>query len=401
MAQKRDYYEVLGVEKSADADTIKKAYRKLALKYHPDKNPGDKEAEEKFKEAAEAYEVLSDPQKRARYDQFGHQQPGGGFGGGNPFGGASGGNPFEGFGGAGMSMEDIFERFGDIFGGGSFSGSSFGGGRGSRRARPQQNRGTDLRIKIKVTLTDILNGVEKKIKVSHQVACSHCHGTGAEDGTAFENCTQCGGSGVVYTVQNSLFGQVQRESVCPKCGGAGRVIKKRCPHCDHGVVNADEVISIPIPRGVRGGQQLVVSGKGNAAPGGGTPGDLLVLIEEVPDEHLLRDENDVVYNLLLPFTTAALGGPVEIPTLTGHVRINIPAGTQPGRILRLKGKGLPTTDGYGKGDQLINILVYVPEHLNDAERAAIEKLRDAANFQPSEESRRSIFSKIRHLFGRD
>ncbi len=394
MAQKRDYYEVLGVEKTADADTIKKAYRKLALKYHPDKNPGDKEAEEKFKEAAEAYEVLSDPQKRARYDQFGHQQPGAGFGGGNPFGGAQG-NPFEGFGGAGMSMEDIFERFGDIFGGGSF-----GGGRTRGRSQ-RQNRGSDLRVTIKLTLQEIASGVEKKIKVSHLIACSHCHGTGADGGTAFDKCSQCGGSGVVYTVQNTILGQMQRESVCPKCGGTGRVVKTACPHCDHGVVKTEEVISIPIPRGVRAGQQFAMSGKGNAAPNGGTPGDLIVVIDEIPDPELLRDENDVVYNLLLPFTTAALGGYVEVPTLTGAARINIPAGTQPGRILRLKNKGLPSTNGYGTGDQLINILVYVPEHLSDGERKAIEALRDSENFKPSETSRKSLFSKIRHLFGRD
>jgi molecular chaperone DnaJ len=399
MAQKRDYYEVLGVEKSADADTIKKAYRKLALKYHPDKNPGDKEAEEKFKEAAEAYEVLSDPQKRARYDQFGHQQPGAGFGGGNPFGGAQG-NPFGGFGGGGMSMEDIFERFGDIFGGGSFGGrSGFGGG--SRARSQRQNRGSDLRVTIKVTLQEIATGVEKKIKVPHTVPCSHCHGTGADGGAAFENCSHCGGSGVVYTVQNSIFGQMQRESVCPSCGGTGRVIKKACPHCNHGVVKTEEVISIPIPRGVRGGQQFAVTGKGNAAPNGGTSGDLIVVIEEIPDKELLRDENDVVYNLLLPFTTAALGGYVEVPTLTGAVRINIPAGTQPGRVLRLKNKGLPSSEGYGTGDQLINILVYVPEKLTASERKAIESLRDSENFKPSEDSRKSLFSKIRHLFGRD
>jgi molecular chaperone DnaJ len=397
MAQKRDYYEVLGVEKTADADTIKKAYRKLALKYHPDKNPGDKEAEEKFKEAAEAYEVLSDPQKRARYDQFGHQQPGAGFGGGNPFGGGQG-NPFEGFGGAGMSMEDIFERFGDIFGGGSFSSRGGFGGRG--RAQ-QRSRGGDLRVTIRLTLQEIAEGVEKKIKVTHNVACPHCHGTGADGGTAFETCSRCGGSGVVYTVQNTILGQMQRQAVCPSCGGSGRIVKTACPHCNHGVVKTEEVISIPIPRGVRAGQQFAVSGKGNAAPNGGTPGDLIVVIEEIPDAELLRDENDVVYNLLLPFPTAALGGYVEVPTLTGRVRIKIPAGTQPGRILRLKNKGLPSTNGYGTGDELINILVYVPETLSASERKSIEALKDSENFQPSEASRKSLFSKIRHLFGRD
>jgi molecular chaperone DnaJ len=397
MAQKRDYYEVLGVEKTADADTIKKAYRKLALKYHPDKNPGDKEAEEKFKEAAEAYEVLSDPQKRARYDQFGHQQPGAGFGGGNPFGGQ--GSPFEGFGGAGMSMEDIFERFGDIFGGGSFGGRS-GFGR-SGRTQQRQNRGGDLRITLKLTLREIAEGTEKRVKVAHTVACPHCHGTGAEGGTAFETCSRCGGSGVVYTMQNTILGQMQRQAVCPNCGGQGRSVKTACPHCNHGVVKTEEVIAIPIPRGVRGGQQLAVSGKGNAAPGGGTPGDLIVVIEEIPDAELLRDENDVVYNLLLPFTTAALGGYVEVPTLTGRVRIKIPEGTQPGRILRLKNKGLPSTDGYGTGDELINILVYVPENLTASERKTLESLQDSEHFRPTEAARKSIFSKIRHLFGRE
>lgn len=399
MATKRDYYEVLGVDKGADAETIKKAYRKLALKYHPDKNPGDKAAEEKFKEAAEAYEVLSDEQKRARYDQFGHQAPGAGFGGGgNPFGG---GSPFGGFGG-GMSMEDIFERFGDIFGGGSFSGRAGGfggGGRGRRSAR--QNRGSDLRVTIRLTLQEIASGVEKKIKVRHDTACPQCHGTGADGGTAFDTCPQCHGSGVVLMTQNSIFGQVQRESTCPRCNGTGRIVRKACSHCDHGVVKTEEVISIPIPRGVRGGQQFAMSGKGNAGRDGGQAGDLIVAIEEIPDKELLRDENDIVYNLLLPFPTAALGGPVEIPTLSGRVRINIPAGTQSGRILRLKNKGLPAANGYGTGDQLVNILVYVPENLTSREKEAIAALRDSANFQPTESARTTLFSKIRHLFGRD
>ena len=328
MATKRDYYEILGVDKGADADAIKKAYRKLALKYHPDRNPGNKEAEEKFKEAAEAYEVLSDTNKRARYDQFGHQgmNGAGGFGGGNPFGGAGG-----------FSMEDIFERFGDIFGGHSPFGGGFGGG---SRPRARENRGRDLKIVCKVTLQEIAEGVQKSVKLSRQVACSHCNGTGAENGTAFSTCSRCGGSGVVTVMQNSFFGQMQSQAVCPQCQGKGKTITKTCPHCSQGLVREEEVISFAVPKGVKQGQHIVIPGKGNAAPNGGTTGNLIVVFEEIADPELLRDGKDLVYNLLISFPTAALGGPVELPTLNGRVRINIPAGTQPGAVFVLKGKGI-------------------------------------------------------------
>lgn len=385
MATKRDYYEVLGVEKNADADTIKKAYRKLALKYHPDRNPNDKVAEEKFKEAAEAYEVLSDQEKRASYDRFGHQAPGGGFGGGNPFGGAGG-----------FSMQDIFDRFGDIFGGHSPFG---GGGFGGDGARPREERGSDLRGTIKVTLQEIAEGAEKSIRLRHGVSCSHCHGTGADGGNAYASCSQCNGSGVIYTVQNTFLGQMRQQSVCPKCGGKGRVITRSCPHCQAGVVQEEEVIPFRIPKGALGGTSLTISGKGNAAPYGGRAGNLIIRIEEIPDKELLRDGKDLVYNLLLPFPTAALGGPVEIPTLSGHARITIPAGTQPGRIFRLKGKGLPSSDGYGTGDLLVNVLIYVPEHLTDDERRKIEALSASPHFIPDEGKRQTLFAKIKHLFG--
>lgn len=385
MAEKRDYYEVLEVSKSATPEEIKKAYRKKAIQYHPDKNPGDKEAEEKFKEAAEAYEVLSDSQKKARYDQYGHA----GMGGAGGFGGGFGG---------GMSMEDIFSQFGDIFGGhfGGFSGFGGFGGGGSRK---RTNRGTDLRVKVKLTLKEIATGVEKKIKVKKYVACEHCKGTGAENGTAYTTCSTCNGSGVVTRVQQTFLGAMQSTTTCPTCGGEGKTITKKCPHCNgEGIQKEDEVITLNIPAGVMEGMQLSMSGKGNAARHGGIAGDLLILIEEEDHPDLLRDEDDLIYNALLDFPTAALGGSIEIPTIDGKVKVKIEPGTQPGKVLRLRGKGLPAVNRYGTGDLLVNISVYVPENLNSEERKAIEKYREAQNFTPSKTVKDRIFSKIRRMF---
>ena len=381
MAEKRDYYEVLGVGKNATADEIKKAYRKKAVQYHPDKNPGDKEAEEKFKEAAEAYDVLSDAQKRQRYDQFGHAG----------MGGASG------FGGAGMSMEDIFSQFGDIFGG-SFS-SFFGGAGGSRAGGPRVRRGSDLRVRVRVTLEEIAAGVDKKIKVKKLVNCKHCHGTGSADGSAGETYPTCHGSGRVVQAQRGIFGMMQVQSECPTCHGEGKIIKNKCSHCHgEGVVREEEVIDIHIPAGVAGGMQIPVQGKGNAAPHGGVNGDLLVLIEEEEHKDFLRDGSDLVYNLLLDMPTAILGGQVQIPTLQGEAKITIAAGTQPGKVLRMRGKGLPMIDQYarqyGTGDMLINVGVYIPEALNKEEKKMIEKLKDSENVRPGASDKKNFFKNI-------
>ena len=334
--EKRDYYEVLGVDKKASADEIKKAYKKMAIKYHPDRNPGDKEAEDKFKEAAEAYEVLSDENKRARYDQFGHAG----------MGGAAGGS----YGGQGMSMDDIFSMFGDIFGGhGGFGG--FGGfGGGSQRQQARRFRGSDLRIKVKLSLKEIAEGVEKKLKLKKYVVCEHCKGTGAEGSSGTETCPECHGTGSVTRTQQSIFGMMQTQSVCPRCNGEGKIIKDKCSHCSgEGIVYAEEIVTVKIPAGVAEGMQLSMSGKGNAGKRNGVPGDLLILIEEEPHAELLRDENDLIYNLLLDIPTAALGGTADIPPIDSKVRVKIEPGTQPGKVLRLRGKGLPNVNGYGTG----------------------------------------------------
>lgn len=398
MAEKRDYYEVLGVSKDATADEIKKAYRKKAIQYHPDKNPGDKEAEEKFKEAAEAYDVLSDSEKRAKYDQFGHSMGPQGFGGG---GGAGG---FGGFGG-GMSMEDIFAHFGDIFGGrfgteDPYGG--FGGAAGGRRPRKHVNKGTDLRITVKVTLKDIMNGVDKKLKIPKLVADSHCKGTGAKDGTAFHTCPRCNGSGYVTTVQQTFMGPMQSQSVCPECNGEGKVISQQCPYCHgQGVEKKEEIVSFHIPAGVENDMVLTLRGQGNAPRGGGVNGDLLVKIQEEKDPDLIRDGNDLIYNLMLDFPTAALGGSAEVPTIDGRARLKITPGTQPGKVLRLRGKGLPQMNSSVKGDLLVNVMVYVPENLTDTEKAAIESLKDAPNVVPTKSTSQRIFSRLRHIFSKE
>ncbi len=381
--EKRDYYEVLGVAKNANADEIKKAYRKKAIEFHPDKNPGDKVAEEKFKEAAEAYAVLSDPEKRKRYDQFGHAGVDGAAG-GSGFGGFGGG-----FGGFGFSMEDIFSQFGDVFGG--HFGSSFGGGR--RGEAPRQNRGSDLQIKVKVTLQEVAHGCTKKFKVKRYVACPECGGKGAKSDSDLKTCETCHGTGRVTRVVNSLFGQMQTQTVCPVCGGTGKVIVNKCPKCGgEGVVLTEEIVEVNVPAGVQSGNAVSVKGKGNVGRRGGTAGDLIVIFIEEPNNEFIRDENDLIYNLMLPFTTAVLGGDVEIPTVDGKVKIKIEPGTQTGKILRLRGKGLPDVNRYRTGDLLVNIAVYVPEKLNREEKEFFEKVKDSSSFTPSESAKRNYFS---------
>ncbi len=380
---KRDYYEVLEVTKTATYEEIKKSYRKKAIQYHPDKNPGNKDAEEKFKEAAEAYEVLSDENKRKRYDQFGHAGVGGAG---------------SGFGDGGMSMDDIFSHFGDIFGG--HFGGGFSGFNSSRANTQRVRRGADLRVKVKLTLKEIATGVEKKIKVNKYVACSHCGGTGAEGGASGQTtCTTCNGSGRVTRVTNTILGQMQTASVCPTCSGDGKIIKNKCPHCNgEGVVREDEVITIKIPPGVMEGMQLTVSGRGNAARRGGINGDLLVIIEEEKHPELIRDDNDLIYNVLLDIPTAILGGNIEVPTVDGKVKVKIDAGTQPGKVLRLRGKGLPSINSYGTGDLLVNVGVYIPENLNKEDKKLIEKLSESENIKPSDHASKSFFSRFRNMF---
>lgn len=372
---KRDYYDVLGVSKSASQDEIKKAYRKMAIKYHPDKNPDDKEAETKFKEAAEAYEILGDAQKRQKYDQFGHQA----------FGAGSGG-----FGGQGMSMDDIFSHFGDIFGGafggggGGFGG--FGGG-GSR-----QRRGSNLRVRVKLTLEEIANGVEKKIKIKRSMAA---------EGLTFKTCGTCNGSGQVQRVQNTILGQMRTASVCPTCQGSGKVVDKRPAGVgSDGLERKDETVSIKIPAGVVDGMQLRVQGKGNEAPMGGAAGDLMVLIEEVEHPDLKRDGNNLHLDMYISFPTAAMGGSVEIPTIGGKARVKVDTGTQSGKVLRLKGKGLPSIEGYGHGDLLVHLNVWTPKKLTPEQKKALEELEGSDNFQPSPgRNEKGFFDRVKDMFG--
>ena len=380
---KRDYYEVLGVGKNADATEIKKAYRKMAVKYHPDKNPDDASAEAKFKEAAEAYEVLSNSDKKARYDQFGHAGMGGaaGFGGG-------------GFGGGGMSMDDIFSQFGDIFGGG-FGGGGFGGG--GRRTRV--NKGSNLRVRVKLNLEEVANGVTKKLKVNKYVSCQKCTGTGAEDGR-MDTCHTCGGRGQVTRVMNTPLGQMQTSSTCPSCNGQGSTIAHKCTACyGDGIVKGEEVIEVKIPAGVGNEMQLSVRGKGNAGAKGGIPGDLIVLVEEEEHPLLKRDGNNLHYELYVSFIDAVLGTSVEVPTIEGKARIKVEAGTQSGKLLRLRGKGLPDLDYGRKGDILVHTNVWIPKKLSNDEKNALEKLRNSENFRPDPgKGEKSFFDKMKDYF---
>lgn len=369
---KRDYYEILGVAKGATAEEIKKAYRKVAIQFHPDKNPGNKEAEEKFKEAAEAYEVLSNSEKRTQYDRFGHSRPGSG-----------------GFRGQDMNMDDIFSQFGDIFGGGGGSPfDSFFGGGGSRS---RQRKGSNLRIKLKLSLEEIANGVEKKLKVNRLVQA---------EGVTYKSCGTCQGTGQVRKVVNTMLGQMVSASTCPTCGGAGQSIEKRPPGVDSsGLISKEDLITVKIPAGVSDGMQLSMSGKGNDAPGGGVPGDLLILIEEQEDKQLKRDGNNLIYDLHVSFIDAALGTSVEVPSVGGKVRIKIEPGTQSGKILRLRGKGLKDINGYGAGDQLIYINVWTPKKLTAEERTKLESLRNAQNFQPHpDENDKGFFERMKEYF---
>ncbi|MBA2422679.1 MAG: molecular chaperone DnaJ [Chitinophagales bacterium] len=386
MATKRDYYEVLGVSKNAASDEIKKAYRKVAMQYHPDRNPGDKSAEEKFKEAAEAYEVLSDTEKKKRYDQYGHA----GMSGNAGFGGGAGG----------MRMEDIFTNFGDIFG--DMQGSpfeAFFGGRGTRE-RTRGVRGGNLRIKVPLTLQEIAKGAHKSLKVKKYVPCETCSGSGAKDKTSFHTCTACKGSGVIRRVQNTVLGQMSTTTTCPTCNGEGQVITAKCNTCHgEGRVYGEDTIQVDIPAGVAEGMQLSMSGKGNAGERAGSPGDLIIAIEEEDHGDLKRDGNNVAYELYISFIDASLGTGIEVPTIEGKARIKIKPGTQAGEIFRLKGKGLPNVNAYGSGDQLIHVNVWVPKELNNEERNLLEKLRDSHNFQPNPgKNEKNFFEKMRDYF---
>jgi len=378
---KRDYYEILGVERTASQEDIKKAYRKIAIKFHPDKNPDDPTAEDKFKEAAEAYEILSNQEKRQRYDRFGHQGMNGGGGGFN----------------GGMSMDDIFSQFGDIFSEGSPFGSFFGSGGGQgRRVR----KGTDLRIKLKLDLEEIANGVEKKIKVKRHVSCNVCGGNGAKSGTSLQNCGTCNGSGQVRKVVNTMLGQMVSTSTCSTCNGDGKIISERCDTCyGEGRTLQEEVIPIRVPAGVSEGMQLSMSGKGNVPPRGGVAGDLLIVIEETEDEVLKRDGQNIIFDLYVSFADAALGTTMEVPTIDGKVKIKLDPGTQSGKILRLKGKGIKEINGYSRGDQLIHVNIWTPKQLSREETAILERLRESPNFAPNPtKGDKGFFEKMKEFF---
>lgn len=388
MSAKRDFYEVFGVAKSASADEIKKAYRKVAMQFHPDRNPGDKAAEEKFKEAAEAYEILSDAEKRAQYDRFGHQAFGPGRGGG--------GHP------GGMNMDDIFSQFGDIFGDdifGSFFGG--GGGRGGRaQGRSRGSRGSDLRVKMKLTFEEIAKGAGKTIKVKKYVVCNTCSGSGAKDKNSITTCGTCGGSGQVRRVQNTFLGQMQTVTTCPTCNGEGTVITNKCGSCKgEGRVFGEETVSINIPAGVQEGMEMRVEGKGNVGERGGHSGDLRVLIEEEPHAELHRDGLNVAYELHLSFPDLVFGTEAQVPTIDGKAKIKIPAGTQSGKIFRLKGKGFPSVQSYEKGDQLIHVNVWTPQQVNAEEKAMLEKLNNSEHFKPNpDKNNKSFFQKVKEMF---
>jgi molecular chaperone DnaJ len=388
---KKDFYEILGVAKNATAEELKKAYRKLAIKYHPDKNPNDKTAEDKFKEGAEAYEVLSNAEKRAKYDRFGHAayEQQGGFGGGRAH-----------------SMDDIFSQFGDIFGdafgGGGGGGSpfdSFFGGGGGRRSNV--NTGSNIRVKMKLTYEDILNGVEKKIKVKKYVSCQPCKGSGAKDSSSFNTCVTCGGSGAVRRVQQTILGQMATTTTCPTCSGEGKSITAKCVNCHgEGRVYEEENLSLNIPAGVADGMQLNVSGKGNAAVRGGVNGDLIVVIEEEEHATLNRDGNNAIYELEISFADAVLGAHLEVPTIEGKAKIKVDAGTPAGKILRLKGKGFPTINSYGRGDLLIYINIFTPTKISSEDKALLDKMRDMSSFNPKVETKKNkgFFDRMKDAF---
>ncbi|MDO9511694.1 MAG: molecular chaperone DnaJ [Bacteroidales bacterium] len=380
---KRDYYEILDISKTASVDEIKKAYRQMAMKYHPDRNPGDKVAEDNFKEAAEAYEVLSNPEKRQRYDQYGHAGMGNGSGG---------------FGGGGMSMDDIFSNFGDIFGSafGGFGGFGGSGGRGGRRV----NRGSNLRIKVSLNLEEIATGVKKKLKVGKYVKCDSCHGSGAKAGSSHNTCNTCRGTGQVTQVTNTFLGRMQTVNTCPSCHGEGQTITEKCTKCyGDGIIKGEEIIEVDIPAGVAEGMTLSMSGKGNAGAKSGVPGDLLILVEELPHEHLQREGNHLIYEHYLSFPEAALGCTVEVPTIEGKARVKIEAGTQAGKILRLKGKGIPDVNGYGRGDLLVNLNVWTPKSLSREEKEMVENLSKSGNFRPNPGKRdKSLMDRMREYF---
>ena len=383
---KRDYYEVLGVAKGASADEIKKAYRKVAMQHHPDRNPGDKASEEKFKEAAEAYEILSDNDKKAQYDRYGHA-------------GVSG-NGRGGYGGGGMNMEDIFSQFGDIFGDNLF-GSFFGGERGGRGGQRSRGiRGSNLRVKLKLSYEEIAKGVTKNIKVKKYIVCNTCSGSGAKDKGSIQTCQTCGGSGQVRRVQNTFLGQMQTVTTCPGCNGEGTQVTAKCGTCKgEGRVFGEETVNIEIPAGVQEGMQLSISGRGNAGERGGSPGDLIILVEEEPHKELHRDGLNVAYDLYISFPDAAFGTQVEVPTIDGRAKIKIPAGTQSGKVFRLKGKGFPAVNSYEKGDQLIHVNVWTPQQLTAEERAMLEKLGYSQNFKPTpDKNEKGFFDKIREMF---
>jgi molecular chaperone DnaJ len=382
---KRDYYEILAVGKTASADEIKKAYRKVAMQYHPDRNPGDKAAEEKFKEAAEAYEILSDADKRAQYDRYGHA--------GVSSNGRGGYSP------GGMNMEDIFSQFGDVFGDDIF-GNFFGGQRTRGGQRARGVRGSNLRIKLKLTYEEIAKGVTKNIRVKKYVACQTCHGSGAKDKGSVQTCGTCGGSGQVRRVTNTFLGQMQTVTTCPTCNGEGTVITAKCGTCKgEGRVYAEETVTIDVPAGVQEGMQLNIGGRGNAGERGGPPGDLIILIEEETHKELQRDGLNVVYDLHISFTDAVFGTQVEVPTIDGRAKIKIPAGTQSGKIFRLKGKGFPGVNSYQKGDQLVHVNVWTPQHVSAEEKAMLEKLSHSQNFKPHpDKNEKSFFDKMKEMF---
>lgn len=387
MSSKRDYYEILGVKKQSTAEEIKKAYRKVAMQYHPDRNPGDKESEEKFKEAAEAYEVLNDAEKRAQYDRFGHQA----------FGPGRGGNG--GFGGGGMNMDDIFSQFGDIFGDEGFG--SFFGNRGGRSARTGGgSRGTNLRVKLKLNFEEMAKGAHKTIKIKKHVRCNTCSGSGAKDKNSVQTCTACQGSGQVRRVQNTFLGQMQTVTTCPTCNGDGTIITSKCGSCKgEGRMYGEETINIDIPAGTQDGMQLSIGGKGNAGERGGSFGDLIVVIEEEAHPQLQRDGLNVAYDLYITFPDAVFGTQVEVPTIEGRAKIKIPAGTQSGKIFRLKGKGFPHVNSYERGDQLIQVNIWTPQEVNSEEKNMLEKMAKSENFLPNpEKNEKSFFDKIRDIF---